>query len=58
MPGGIGVVEFSLEVGPTSAGMTASAAAATILLYRLATFYLPPLWGFVSFRWLQRNGYL
>ena len=58
VPGGIGVVEFSLEVGLTSAGMTASAAAATILLYRLATFYLPPLWGFVAFRWLQRNGYL
>jgi uncharacterized membrane protein YbhN (UPF0104 family) len=58
VPGGIGVVEFSLEVGLTSAGMTASAAAAAILLYRLATFYLPPLWGFVAFRWLQRNGYL
>ena len=58
VPGGIGVVEFSLEVGLTSAGMTASAAAATILLYRLATFYLPQLSGFVSFRWLQRNGYL
>lgn len=58
VPGGIGVVEFSLEVGLTSAGMTASAAAATILLYRLATFYLPPLWGFVAFRWLQLNEYL
>jgi hypothetical protein len=44
VPGGIGVVEFSLEVGPPSAGMTASAAAATIRLYRFATFYLPPLW--------------
>lgn len=58
VPGGIGVVELSLEVGLTSAGMTVSAAAATVLLYRLATFYLPPLWGFFAFRWLQRNSYL
>lgn len=58
VPGGIGIVEFGLEVGLTSAGMTASAAAATVLIYRLATFYLPPVWGFVAFRWLQRNSYL
>jgi len=58
VPGGIGIVEFSLEVGLTSTGMTASAAAATILLYRLATFYLPPVWGFFAFRWLQRKQYL
>jgi uncharacterized membrane protein YbhN (UPF0104 family) len=58
VPGGIGVVEVSLQVGLISAGMTPSAPTATILLYRLATFYLPPLWGFVAFRWLERNDYL
>jgi uncharacterized membrane protein YbhN (UPF0104 family) len=58
VPGGIGVVELSLEVGLISAGMTPSAATATILLYRLATFYLPPLWGFVALRWLEQNDYL
>ena len=58
VPGGIGVVELSLEVGLISAGMTPSAATATVLLYRLATFFLPPLWGLVAFRWLQRQGYL
>jgi uncharacterized membrane protein YbhN (UPF0104 family) len=58
VPGGIGVAEFGLEVGLTSAGMSASAAAATVLMYRLATFYLPPTWGFFAFRWLQRNKYL
>ena len=25
---------------------------------RLCTFYLPPLWGFASLRWLSRKGYL
>jgi uncharacterized membrane protein YbhN (UPF0104 family) len=58
VPGGIGVVEFGLEAGLTAAGMTPSAALATILLYRTATFYLPPTWGFFAFRWLQRNRYL
>jgi uncharacterized membrane protein YbhN (UPF0104 family) len=58
IPGGIGVVEFGLEVGLTSAGMAPSTAAATVLIYRLFTFYLPPTWGFVAFRWLQRNSYL
>jgi hypothetical protein len=42
VPGGIGVVEFALEVGLTSAGMSVSAAPAAILLYRLATFDLAP----------------
>jgi glycosyltransferase 2 family protein len=58
VPGGIGVVEFGLEAGLTAAGMTPSAALATILLYRSATFYIPPSWGFFAFRWLQRNRYL
>jgi len=58
VPGGIGVVELGLEVGLTSAGMTPSAALAAIALYRVATFYLPPAWGFFAFRWLQQNRYL
>ena len=58
VPGGILVAEFGLEVGLTSPGMNASAASATVLMYRLATFYLPPTWGFFAFRWLQRNKYL
>ena len=58
VPGGIGVAEFGLVVGLTSAGMTTEAALAAVLLYRLATFYLPPVWGFVALRWLQRNRYL
>ena len=58
VPGGIGVVEFALEAGLTTAGMTPSAALATILVYRAATFYVPPAWGFFAFRWLQRNRYL
>jgi glycosyltransferase 2 family protein len=58
VPGGIGVVEYGLTLGLTSAGMTPESAVCTVILYRLSTFYLPPIWGFFAFRWLQRNHYL
>lgn len=58
VPGGIGVAEFGLVVGLTSAGLPAETALAAALLYRFATFYLPPVWGFVALQWLQRNRYL
>jgi uncharacterized protein (TIRG00374 family) len=58
VPAGVGVAEFGLPVGLTSAGMTAETAIAAVLLYRISTFYLPPLWGFVAMQWLQRNRYL
>jgi uncharacterized membrane protein YbhN (UPF0104 family) len=58
VPGGVGVAEFGLTVGLTSAGMDAEAAISAVLLYRIATFYLPPAWGFPALLWLQRNRYL
>jgi hypothetical protein len=27
-------------------------------LYRMWTFYLPPIWGFFAVRWLERNKHL
>ena len=58
VPGGIGVTEFGLTVGLTAAGMTEEAALAAVVLYRFSTFYLPPVWGFLAMRWLQRNAHL
>jgi uncharacterized protein (TIRG00374 family) len=58
VPGGIGVVEGGLVVGLTAAGVPESAAFATALLYRIATFYLPPTWGWFALRWLRKNRYL
>lgn len=58
VPGNIGVAEFGLTVGLVSAGMAEEAAFAAVLLYRIATFYLPPIWGFFALGWLQRNRYL
>jgi glycosyltransferase 2 family protein len=31
---------------------------ASVITYRLATFYLPPVWGFFALRWLERNQHL
>jgi uncharacterized protein (TIRG00374 family) len=58
VPGGIGVAEGGLTFGLISAGMPEESAFAAVVLYRLATFYLPPVWGFFAMRWLQRNQHL
>jgi glycosyltransferase 2 family protein len=58
IPGNIGVAEFGLSIGLVSAGMTDEAALAAVLVYRISTFYLPPVWGFFALLWLQRNRYL
>ncbi len=58
VPGGIGVTEGGLIFGLTSVGVPQEAAFAAVILYRLSTFYLPPIWGFFSLRWLEKNTYL
>jgi glycosyltransferase 2 family protein len=58
IPGGIGVVETALIFGLARAGMTESAAFAAAIMYRFATFYLPPIWGFLALRRLGRNKHL
>ena len=58
VPGGIGVTEGGLIFGLTAVGMPQEAAFAAVILYRLSTFYLPPIWGFFSLRWLEKNSYL
>src|SRR5580765_4844983 len=35
-----------------------ASAIAAVLLYRIATYYLPPAWGFPAMLWLQHNRYL
>ena len=53
VPGGIGVVEGGLTYGLVRAGMPEESAFAAAIFYRLAVFYLPPIWGFFAFRWLS-----
>lgn len=58
VPGGIGVTEGALITGLTAAGVDETTAFAIVISYRLAVFYLPPIWGAAAFRWLERNHYL
>jgi glycosyltransferase 2 family protein len=58
VPGGVGVTEGGLSLGLTRAGIPAELALAIALTYRFAVFYLPPLWGYLSFKWLTARRYL
>lgn len=58
IPGGVGVTEGGLIFGLTSFGVPQEVAFAAVLLYRFSTFYTPPIWGFFSLKWLERNRYL
>ena len=58
VPGGIGAAEAALSAGLISMGVDKSTAFAIALTQRLCTFYLPPIWGYFSLRWLSRKGYL
>jgi undecaprenyl-diphosphatase len=55
-PGGIGAVEATLIAGLTSAGMASTSAVAAVILFRLATFWIPLLPGWGALMALQRSG--
>jgi uncharacterized protein (TIRG00374 family) len=58
VPGGVGVTEGGLSLGLHRAGIPSEVAFAIALSYRFAVFYLPPIWGYISFRWLTSRRYL
>jgi glycosyltransferase 2 family protein len=57
-PGGIGGVEAVLAAGLTAIGIPAHEAIPAVLLFRMATFWLPIPVGWVSYVLLQRRGVL
>lgn len=58
VPGGIGVVEGGILLFLARTGIPDESAFAIAILFRAATFYIPPSWGFFAFRWLERNKHL
>ncbi|MER6390355.1 lysylphosphatidylglycerol synthase transmembrane domain-containing protein [Streptomyces sp. NPDC001523] len=54
-PGGIGAVETTLTLGLIAAGLDREIAFSSVLLFRLMTFWLPVLPGWVSFNFLTRK---
>ena len=58
VPGGVGVAEGGLTYGLVLAGMPEENALAAVLLYRMSSFYLPPIWGYFAMKWLERHNHL
>jgi uncharacterized protein (TIRG00374 family) len=57
-PGGLGAVEAVLTAGLTAIGIPAHEAIPAVLVFRVATFWLPIPAGWLSFELLQRSGTL
>ena len=55
-PGGIGAVEAALIAGLTAVGVSREEAVPAVFLFRIATFWLPVLPGWLMFVVLQRRG--
>jgi pimeloyl-ACP methyl ester carboxylesterase/uncharacterized membrane protein YbhN (UPF0104 family) len=53
-PGGLGVTEGTLSLALVATGLGASRALAAVLLYRLASFWLVALAGWLVLLWLRR----
>jgi len=56
VPGGIGAAEAGLAGGLVAMGVPEATAFAVALTHRLCTYYLPPVWGYFSLRWLRHKG--
>jgi glycosyltransferase 2 family protein len=58
VPNGAGVVEAGLIAGLTSAGIPQDQAVAAVLIQRVFTSYLPPIWGWFTLAWMRRREYI
>src|SRR6202020_129310 len=57
-PGGVGAVEAVLVAGLTAIGIPAHEAIPAVLIFRIATFWLPIPAGWLSYTMLRRHGTL
>jgi uncharacterized membrane protein YbhN (UPF0104 family) len=55
-PGGLGAVEAALAAGLTATGIQGEIAISATLLFRLGTFWLPTIPGWIAFGRLQKSG--
>ena len=57
-PGGLGAIEAALVAGLTGIGVPPGPAVSAVLAYRLATYWLPVLPGWLCLRFLQNRQYV
>jgi uncharacterized membrane protein YbhN (UPF0104 family) len=58
IPGNVGVAEAALTAGLVAVGVPEATAFSTAIAYRIATYYIPPIYGYVSLRTMRSHGYL
>jgi uncharacterized membrane protein YbhN (UPF0104 family) len=58
IPGNIGVAEAALTAGLVAVGIPDPAALSAALVYRMVTYYLPPIWGGLCMRGLRKRGFI
>jgi undecaprenyl-diphosphatase len=57
-PGGLGAIEAALIAGLAGIGLASGPAVSAVLTFRLATYWLPVVPGWLCLRLLQRGDYL
>jgi uncharacterized membrane protein YbhN (UPF0104 family) len=58
VPGNVGVAEAALAAGLVAVGVPSGAAFAIAVTQRIATSYLPPIYGAWALRWLRKEDYI
>lgn len=58
VPGNVGVYEAALTAGLVAIGIPQAAAMSTAIVYRLATYMVPAVYGYASLALMRRRGYL
>jgi uncharacterized membrane protein YbhN (UPF0104 family) len=58
VPGGMGVAEAGYTAVLVALGLPHTAALSVAMTFRLATYYLPPIWGGFAMGWLRRREYI
>ncbi len=58
VPGGVGVWEGTAVAVLTAGGVDPTTATVAVVTHRMFTYYLPPLYGYFGFSWLNKHDYI
>jgi uncharacterized membrane protein YbhN (UPF0104 family)/tRNA A-37 threonylcarbamoyl transferase component Bud32 len=58
VPGNVGVAEAAITAGLVAIGIPQAVAMSTAIVYRIATYVAPAIYGYVSLTLMRRRGYL
>ena len=58
VPGNVGIAEAAITAGLVAIGIPQAVALSTAIVYRLATYVVPAIYGYVTLTLMRRRGYL